>query len=438
MNSLKRRLQLGLGLTLVALIGLIWLIGNQTLRAMSEGFVASRLEHDAQGLLASMRFGPEGTELSWRHLSEVYSQPFSGHYFVIRFSDGTTLRSRSLWDQTLDIPHLPPGQAARHHVAGPDAQTLLLLTGGYRKGGREFTLGVAEDLTPILRERDRYSRWFALLALGGLGGLLLIQSLVVNYSFRRLERVRREVQQLALGQASQLSEEVPAEVLPLVREFNQLLGLLNQRLGRSRNALGNLAHALKGPLNLLTQYFDQPDEPGRRDRAAHQTRRIGQLMERELKRARLAGKHIASSRFEPDRELPELIAVLQQIHGPRGLRVTYRAPPGILPAGEREDMLELLGNLLDNACKWAATRVHCRIEADTRVRIRVEDDGDGLDPSDIERLTDRGTRLDERTEGHGLGLAIVSDIVKLYGGTLRFSRAGGLGGLRVEVELPGA
>jgi len=439
MRSLEGRLQLGLSVTLVVLMGLILLIGGQALRSMTEGFVASRLAHDAEGLLAAMVIDPGEVKVQGGRISQVYAQPLSGHYYVIRFADGQTLRSRSLWDQTLKIPQLSPGEMQRELVPGPSDQHLLLLLNGYRKNGRNFTLGVAEDMTPVYQESDAFMRWFAVLGLGGLLVLLLVQSIVVRRSFSRLERVRDDIRRLGQGKVVELSEDVPTEVLPLVQEFNHLLRLLAQRLERSRNALGNLAHALKGPLNLLTHYFDAAgpasDDPGRRQ-AALQTERIRQLMERELKRARLAGKDLSSRRFNPKEELPELISVLQQVHRGKVLSVRQQIGEEVEPFGDREDMLELLGNLLDNACKWAASRVLCRIEGEERIGIIVEDDGKGLQDDEIHLLTERGARLDETIEGHGLGLAIVGDIIKLYEGNITFRRSDELGGLCVHIILP--
>ncbi len=130
MNSLERRLQLGLSLTLVVLIGLMGFIGNQAVRSMTESFVASRLEHDAESLLAAMLIDPAGVRVRWRRINQIYSQPFSGHYYVIRFDDNHLVHSRSLWDQSLEIPQLAPGETRRQLVSGPSDQQLLLLIFG--------------------------------------------------------------------------------------------------------------------------------------------------------------------------------------------------------------------------------------------------------------------------------------------------------------------
>ncbi len=439
MKSLESKLQLGLALTLVVLMGLMWLVGSNNLRNMAEGLVASRLEHDAEGLLAAMVIGPGKQDVQLRWTSQVYMQPLSGHYYVISIDDGSTIYSRSLWDQTLDIPKLKTGDSRRLMVNGPSDQTVLLLLNGYEKHGRAFTLGVAEDMTVAYEELDSFVNWFAFLALSGLIVLLLVQSVVVRHSFKYLVKVREDIQKLEQGQVVKLSEDVPAEVLPLVQEFNHLLLLLSQRLERSRNGLGNLAHALKGPLNILTQYFDARDSGNGIDaqQAITQTKRIRMLMDRELKRARLAGKEPSGTRFDPVVEMPDLIGVLQQVHKDKDISIESRVTESVRPFGDREDMLELFGNLLDNACKWALSKVICGVSQGEDLVLVVEDDGSGLRNEDIDKLTQRGTRLDENVEGHGLGLAIVGDIVKLYGGSIRFSRSDELGGLRVRVMLPG-
>lgn len=438
MNSLERRLQLGLVISLVVLMGLLWTVGNQSVRELTEDFIASRLEHDMESLLGALNPAEDRPRMRRHRVSQVYSQPFSGHYFLILLDNGSQLSSRSLWDQSLPVSPLQPGERRRMRVTGPVGQQLLVLIKGFRKQGRGLTLAVAEDLTPLQERRNRFKRDFALLALAGLLSLLAVQRLLVRRSFRRLEPVREDIRRLEQGETIRLSEQVPTEILPLVQEFNHLLGLLSQRLERSRNALGNLAHALKSPLNLLTQYLDgQSSDAGPpRQQARAQAERIRQLMERELKRARLAGKGLSGQRFDPASELPDLIGALQQVHRERNLDIDAQVEAGVSAFGDREDMLELLGNLLDNACKWAASNVRCIVSANSEIQVRVEDDGSGLSDQELERMTRRGTRLDETVEGHGLGLAIAKDIVKLYGGEMQFSRSSQLGGLEVCVHLP--
>jgi len=439
MKSLELRLQVGIVLSLILLMGLVWLIGNQSLRGLTEDFVVSRLEHDAEGLVAALVWINHDPELRNPRINPIFNQPFSGHYYVIRFSDGREFTSRSLWGKTLTVPSVATGEVVRLHLHGPEDQSLLVLVRGFEKQGQHFTLAVTEDLTPIEKHKDRFKEFYALLILLGLSGLLLVQILMLRRAFRRLDTVREEVGQLKQGSREKLSENVPKEILPLVLEINQLYSLFTQRLQRSRHALGNLAHTLKQPLTLLVQYLDNEKyatNDVQRQRAVKQAQRIQQLMEGELLRARLAGRAGSSSKFDSGKELPDLVALLKQLHYKKNLEISYSVAENVLPFGDREDMLELIGNLMENACKWAKKKVLCTISGNGSVSIVIEDDGSGLSDKEINKLAQRGSRLDEDVEGHGLGLAIVADIIELYSGQIRFGKALEFQGLRVEVILP--
>jgi signal transduction histidine kinase len=442
MKSLERQLHFWLALSLIILMAIVWMTGNLAIRHLTENFAASRLEHDGESLIAALDFSRgSDARLRWRRLNQVYNQPYSGHYYIIRIeNEAPPLYSRSLWDSALEIPALAIGESRRLHLDGPLDQKLLVWVKGFQKQGVGFTLAIAEDLTAISEQQNHFQKYFAILALAGLAGLLAVQRLVVRRAVQKLGAVREEIKRLADGETGNLSEDVPLEILPLVQEFNHLLLLLSRRVSRSRNALGNLAHALKGPLSFLVQYFD--DQPSisnsKQDiQARNQLERIEKLMERELKRARLVGKGISGQRFDSQQELPDLIGLLRQIHARRNLSIEYSVENSVPQFGDREDMLELIGNLLDNACKWAASAVSCTVSNREEIyRIIIEDDGEGLSTSRLEDLVKRGVRLDESTEGHGLGLAIVKDIADLYDGNIEFSRSEDLGGLKVTVSFP--
>ncbi len=440
MNSLERRLQMGLTLSLMLLMALLWWAGSYAVEKLSEDLIVSRLEHDAESLLAAVDFTPgEGPQLALRRVNPIYQQPFSGHYYVIRLADDNQWYSRSLWDQDLSVPSLQAGETLQWYTSGPSGQQLLMWARRFQKQGHDFVVAVGEDLTPVGRHMTLFQWTFAGLSVLALAMLLLIQQQVLHRSFRRLEGLRTDIQRLEEGRIDALPEDVPTEILPLVHEFNRLLGLLGQRLERSRNAMGNLAHALKTPLNLLVQYLDSRELNGHVELRAHaqlQTERIRQLMDRELKRARVAGEGSPGQRFNPQQEMPDLVGVLKQVYQRRDIEVQWQVAEGVNPFGDREDMLELIGNLLDNACKWAVSRVCCNIEGMDPIIIRVADDGSGLDNEQLEQLAQRGVRLDESVEGHGLGLAIAKDIVKLYGGEMSFGRSAQWGGLEVEIVLP--
>jgi signal transduction histidine kinase len=411
-------------LVLVSITGVAVWVGREAVQQ----FVASRLSHDADAIIAALAVETREIE---RPMPPVFSQPFSGHYFVVRFADGTLLRSRSLWDEGLAIHAMPPGKTELHLRNGPERQRLLVWEAGYEKRGKVFTVAVAEDLDPLLQTLRRVL-WIGIaLSLLTAIALLLVQRWLLRRAFRQIDAVRADVRRLAVGEIERLRADVPAEVQPLVREVNQLIGAWQQHVARSRNALGNLAHALKAPLGLILQRSSGAN-PG----VAEQAQRMRELIDRELRRGRLAGGGSPAHRFRPREDCTDLATTLNVLYADKKLDITtdIRASEG--PAFDQEDMLELLGNLLDNAAKWADQRIRLTLEDRDRLRIQVEDDGPGVDPEVARTLLARGSRLDETIPGHGLGLAIVGDIIHHYGGTLSFGRSDDLGGLLVTAELP--
>jgi signal transduction histidine kinase len=434
--SLERRLLAGISVSLLLAFGALLWLGSLTIREVTEGYITSRLQHDSEALLGRLAFGPQGQPRLSGQLSPVYQQPLSGHYFIVQ-ADGSRLASRSLWDESLPLALQPPGTSRTLRLAGPGGQRLLAIGTGYRKQGHDLTLLVAEDIAPLEARITRY-QWLLtglFLALGTM--LLLALRLLLRRGFRPLHRAREELQRVADGDQAQLDEAVPDEIRPLVQELNRLLDLLAQRLARSRKALGNLAHALKTPLSLIIQDLDQPAvDESRRLAALAQAGRIRDLVDRELRRARIAGSGTAGQRFNSRVEVPALCELLLRLYADRRLTVDHGDLPDVPLAADREDMLELLGNLLDNACKWAESRVQIAIEVtDGTIRICVEDDGPGVSGDQLAGLTGRGRRLDESREGQGLGLAIARDIIELYDGELSLDRSPDLGGLRVQAVL---
>lgn len=437
MISLERRVVVGLALVLLLVFGLLLWGAVSAVKSLSEAYVLTRLEHDAEALLAAVQPGPRGqTRLREGRITPIYQQPLSGHYFQLSFGDGRQIRSRSLWDEGLPIPEVAVGAVVTLQVPGPAGQLLQLRAAGYQKGGAQFTLTVAEDLTPLAENIRLFQRSALLVLLFALLVIVLVQRYVLRRGFRALDVVRAEVREIAAGQRQRLESMGPLETQPLTIEVNRLLGQLQQRLSRSRQALGNLAHALKTPLSLITRELDAlPMPTDDRRRLTGQLGRVRDLIERELKRARFAGDG-ALQRFVPRRHVPELLDALRQLYRGRGLEIRSGAlPEGALPF-DHEDMLELLGNLLDNACKWAEHNVVVDIDLDSDAVIRVADDGPGVPEGERAGLLRRGSRLDEQESGHGLGLAIVNDLVVDYAGHIELSRAAELGGLEVRVRLP--
>lgn len=436
MRSLKARLQLALGVCLLAFALLLWFVGSRLLETLATDLIATQLADDTEALLAALDFDASGApQLST--VNPIFRQPFSGHYYALLIGD-TVLTSRSLWDGELAVSPLAPGTVELLHLTGPQQQRLLVRTGGYRKGDQRFTLAVAADFAPVDSHRRRLGFAVVAFALGAAIVFGLTQHAVLRISFRPLARIRNAVAALDAGTTERLSEDVPQEVLPLVREVNRLLQTLARRLARSRHALGDLAHALKTPLQILAEDLARDlVTPAAAVDARAQAEQIGALIQRELKRARLAGDSAPAERFAVPADLEDLCATVRQLYRDRELEIDYVVTGVVRPFGDREDLQELLGNLLDNACKWARRRVRVKVAAAReRIEITVSDDGPGIDSAAIAVVLARGARLDESHSGYGLGLAIVGDIVAAYQGQIDFRRDAELEGLAVVVNLP--
>lgn len=435
MKSIQRRLSLGL-ISVMLIIGLVLAQTSLWLFEMGlQRYLESGLRNDSENLLVALVRGPNGVKLDEHRLSPAYQRPFSGHYFRIDFSD-VHWRSRSLWDQ--ELPRLPQAELKGNLQLGPEGQQLLVLRSDYKRFGQSISISVAQDYTPV-RESFRLMRQIGLvLGLAALLLILVLQRVTVRRALRPLETAREQIAQLQQGRRSQLDTQVPVELEPLVAQVNHLLAHTEDSLKRSRNALGNLGHALKTPLAVLLSVASSEqlkDHPHLSKLLREQLEHVQQRLNRELNRARLAGDALPGAMFDCDGELPGLLATLRMIHGEH-LDLRYHVAPGLQLPWDREDLLELLGNLLDNACKWADAEIVLSIdETATGYRLTVEDDGPGVPQAQRDQVFSRGTRLDEQTDGHGLGLGIVRDIVEVWGGVLQLQESG-LGGLKVLIELP--
>ncbi len=437
-SSLERSLQIGLVSSLCIIMFVFWWSATLASRLLTDRFVFEGLAASARSVESVLEFDSPtpGIRLGNYRLDPAYERPASGHYFVVRTQDGT-LSSRSAWEQHFQVPLLAAGEQRLMRGTGIAGEPMLFWYGGYSRQGQLFTIAVAKDIS-AMKNKLQVFQWFsASIALVLLLALLGVQRLIVKRSVDKLDTIRRDMKRLEHGKAVALSEDVPAEVLPLVREFNRMLRRYDQRLRQSRNAVGNLAHSLKGPLNLLLRETESiPAEQHDQAVIAQNAEAIRQLIESELKRARLAGRGTVGQRFDVDAELPALIGLLEQVYSDKSVDVRYNIGPGVELVHDRQDMLELIGNLLDNAVKWSRSVVIVNLRSARGILIDVEDDGPGCSPEELGRLTQRGVRLDESVAGHGLGLSIVKDIVDMYEGRLELVASTRLGGLRATVFLP--
>lgn len=416
-----------------------WLIASYAIRTLTESQVADRLIKDAESILAGIRLDQDGAlNIDARRINAVYQRPFSGHYFVVIVEEEKFV-SRSLWDHDISIPTLMPGEGVRFTTEGPVRSQLLAITHGYRKYGRDMSITVAENIDLLNAELRRFQWVYGGVSLMTIVLLLLIQYWIVRRELKPLKMLRENMLRLERGETDRVDAVGPAEITPVIVELNRLLAAMGNKARRSREALGNLAHALKTQLAILNQVTNQTELnalPEVRQTLQQTSEGMRHIVERELKRARLIGDALPGQRVNLNLEIAALVKTLEQLYAEKSLDMGYTISDDAQFVGDQEDLLEMLGNLLDNACKWCRRQVLLKVDAKDGVVFLIVDDGDGCPPTEIERLTIRGFRADETQPGSGLGLAIVRDIVESYGGRLTIGRSAKLGGLQVEVWIP--
>jgi signal transduction histidine kinase len=437
-----------------------WLLSTLVGDMVESNFDA-RLSVLLEGLIAGSETGPDGQLEVRPQLGEPrFTQPLSGWYWQIGAPDHPLDRSSSLWDQTLPVPPAPGGrpwtgvatdQAAgpwtgpwTGDVAGPDGQSLRLLVRLITLPDRAAPLlfAIAGDRAEIAAQKRRFDRLLTLALAGLLLVLLAALLLQVRIGLAPLRRIEASLAAIRAGRARRLEGRLPAELEPLALELNALLDHGEALVERARTHVGNLAHGLKTPLAVLHNEAERT-EGALAVLVARQVEQMRRLVDHYLARARaVATGSVLGARTEVLPVLRDLARTLERIHIDRhddgALAIELACPPGLAFRGARQDLEEMLGNLLDNACKWAAHRVSVEAARDAaRLLVTIDDDGPGLPAERRAEVLERGRRLDEQVPGSGLGLAIVADIALLYAGRLALEAAPS-GGLRVRLDLPAA
>jgi signal transduction histidine kinase len=377
-------------------------------------------------------------KLCSQYINSIYKRPFSGHYYTIQHKQNL-FRSRSLWDQNLSLPEVSNSSYLSSVQPGPENQLLITITGRFIKQKENIIITLAEDLSPVIKDISQFKNYFTGLSLLILFGLLLIQFIILRNVLKPLRKIHKELYELEKGSIKELSTDVPDELGSVVNEINQLSLALYKRLKRSRDALSDLSHAIKKPLTLLQQFSDENQDKldsKTNEFVNNQITSIQQITDRILKRARVAGISKTNAPFDINEDLSLLINTINSMYPSKNIKVTLDIPEALEIYIDREDMLELLGNLLDNAWKWANTTISITIKKTEHIDIIIEDDGSGANTESLNELTHRGVRLDESVSGYGFGLAISSDIIRDYNGSLLFSHSKTLGGFKTEIRLP--
>jgi signal transduction histidine kinase len=385
----------------------------------------------------------------------LFELPLSGWYWqVTRLDPGKhdVRSSRSLWDGGL--PHLEdygvapsPDGSRQGYVAGPEDQRLRLVERNIDLGDEgHYLVAVAGDAAEITQETVAFDQalaiTFAILAVV----LLLTTTFQVRFGLAPLKRITDSLAAIRAGTAEKLAGQFPEEIAPLARETNALIETNREIVERARTHVGNLAHALKTPLSVMVNEASARPRDALAVKVLEQADIMRDQVARHLERARLAaGLTVVGTLTEVKPVVTALARTMEKIHRDRGIAINVRAEEEARFRGERQDLEEMIGNLVDNACKWASSRVTIDVARERpdpahdaqRVRITVDDDGRGLSPSEREQAAKRGRRLDETKPGSGLGLSIVVELAGLYGGGLTLGSAP-LGGLRAELVLPAA
>ncbi len=377
---------------------------------------------------------------------------YSGAYWEIAAVNGESLasaaRSRSLWDRALTPPAAiaaaiakDPGKVLFFDTPGPLKQHLRVaaMQGRLPEFAAPVVFMTAEDRAPV----DSAVRTFATaiaLSLAVLGAGLIVAVIVqVRVGLQPLFALRREVAGVRTGQGDRIVGTYPTELQPLAAELNALMAHTQEVVERQRTHVGNLAHALKTPLSvILTEARQRPGPLA--DVVLHQAQTMGEHVDHHLRRARAAARApVPGERTAVAPVVDELARTLERIFQDKVSEIEWICPEDLAFLGERQDLLEIAGNVMENACKWCRSfvRVEGAAAGPRALRLIVEDDGPGLDPEMRAEVLRRGARLDEQTPGSGLGLSIVDELVRAYGGATSLM-ASDLGGLKLAIELPRA
>ena len=451
-RSLSTRLLASVSALLILFFGITIVALDFAFRDLSERAIRDRLEVQVIALLSASEEDSSGG-LHPEQLAEArFDNPGSGLYGEILRSDGyPSWRSKSLTGTGLEFPGpLKTGERRFGELRRGDGSVVLALSMGidwqFSDGTmRPFVYSVAENLEPyyaqLYRFRGGLFGWFGVLMLLLLGALaLLLRRLLAP-----LRRVEREIEAIEAGNLTELGGGYPRELLGITTNLNALLHSERERLARYRNTLGNLAHSFKTPLAVMRNLLgtSHARELPLAQQLDEQVGRMDDIVKYQLKRAAASGgTGLGTAPVSVRATLQALREALLKVYVERGIECELVVPEDCIFTGDREDLTEIAGNLLDNAFKWARGRVRlsaARITKPTARRdglqLTVEDDGPGIPVAERVRVLERGARLDERVTGQGIGLSVVRELVQLNGGTITIDEST-LGGARIEVRLP--
>src|SRR3954452_16639789 len=439
-NSLALRLFLSATAVTVVILLITGVVLSSLYRDGVERSFDRRLDVYLKTLVAEVS-APEDSEKLPQALSEpLFDLPLSGWYWQTIKLSGVkpeVKSSRSLWDGGL--PHLEdlhvqtgPDGTRKRYVPGPEDQRLRLVERTVDLGDEgRYLIAVAGDAQEVEDEAQSFDRALAV-TFGVLATALLLTTMFqVRFGLAPLKRISASLAAIRAGTAERLEGRFPEEIAPLARETNALIEANREIVERARTHVGNLAHALKTPLSVIVNEATARGDDPLATKVREQAALMRDQVQRHLERARIAARAtVVGTVTEVEPVVTALARTLEKIHRERGVVIDIEAPRDTRFRGERQDLEEMVGNLVDNACKWANSRVAIEVlpergeagEGEATLRVIVDDDGTGLTPAQREQVqARRGNRLDETKPGSGLGLSIVADLAALYGGALTLS-----------------
>lgn len=451
--SLHARLLIAATLVLTAFLGLTGLALDRAFQASAQTAVRDRLQGYVYVLLAAADIGPDGVlELPVTLPDARFSTPASGLYAEVTANRGPMRwRSRSAIGLAAPLPtQLPPGQWRFLRIRSAAGEPLFALgfgvswEGGH--GARDYTFAVAENLAGFRAQVARFRRslWGWLAAAAAV--LLAAQGAILHWGLAPLRRVTRDLAAIEEGRRERLEGRYPRELRGLTGNLNSLIAGERRQRARYRDALADLAHSLKTPLAVLRGALSGAGTSAeeRRASALEAAARMNQIIDYQLQRAAASGRSTLMAPVDVARAARRVAGGLAKVYQDKGVSWDVYIDDGVCFYGDEGDLMELLGNLADNAFKWCRQRVQIRAQAllptsgrRAGLRLRIEDDGPGIAAEAHARVLQRGERADSAVGGQGIGLAVVADIVRAYDGRLELG-ASALGGAAVEVTLPAA
>lgn len=442
MISIRTKLSLWISGLVIAstVVGLF--IFESLLRIAFHDSIINRLEEDLQQVVHSTHLHKGEVSIDPSQLSEFYNPTYSGRYYQLNLAEDT-LRSASLWDRQLKIKPLSLGQTRAWQAKGPLNHDMQLLSIGLASETEQITgtLTVAQDLSI---GRQLFTEVYGTKLIVNVLMLIAMVTgvfLVLRQSFKPITQVQDSLAKLREGEINSLDVSIiPPEIRPLADTYNELLDYTSAQIARSRNNLGNLSHGLKTPLAVMQQQVEALglSDPEAAIAMQQQLDLIHKMVERKLAAARVTGDLLPAAQLSIPKDIQSLCNTLEKINMHKQISHGIEIDGDIvrLPI-HREDGMELIGNLLDNAFKWAKGQVNVNVwQDDDKLSLSVTDDGPGVSQDQLAELTQRGKRLDETVSGHGLGLSIVKDIAEQYELPLHFYNSEALSGLTVRLDFP--